>query len=110
MSKRGGQTRTYFRQVAADLTIRVRFDLDRGRVVAFAAQLEVLVGDDWLPAVRYDSAHERPHRDTLGWDGRTVAKDWLPAGIDPNAALTHADRDLTANAERYRAEFERRKP
>lgn len=104
----GGRTRQFFRTLPGGIAIRVRFDLERGVVGTFVAQLEVLVGDAWLPAVRYDSAHGRPHRDPIARDGRLVAKHWLPEGIDANAALTFAEADLAANADRYRDEFLRR--
>jgi len=86
------------------------FDAARGTIAAFTAQYEVWADDAWRPAVRYDSAHGRPHRDTLDWSGDVVAKDWLPEGTDANSALAIAEADLKLNADRYRDEFLRRRP
>lgn len=90
--------------------IRVRFDADRGTVTAFTAQYEVWADGSWRPAVRYDSAHDRPHRDTLNWAGDVIDKEWMREGMGANEALTFAENDLKANADRYREEFLRRKP
>ena len=55
-------------------TIRTRMERENGGLRAFTVQLEVWTGDDWRPAVRYDSAHGHAHRDTLDWDGRVIDK------------------------------------
>ena len=104
------RTKEFFRPLPNGDVIRVRFDAARGVVAAFTAQYEVWADDAWRRAVRYDSAHGRPHRDTLDWSGNLVTKDWLPEGTDANAALSIADDDPKANADRYRDEFLRRKP
>ena len=104
------RSREFFRTLPGGAAIRVRFDRDQGQIGDFTAQFEILVADVWMPAVRHDSVHRRPHRDTLDRSGRVVAKPWLPEGMDANAALTVAERDLIANFERYRDEFMGRKP
>lgn len=40
---------------------RVRFELDRNRVIEFVVQLECLLNDQWTPIVRYDTAHGFAH-------------------------------------------------
>ena len=90
--------------------IRVGFDTERGQVVDFSAQLECLFINRWRPVVRYDSAHGRPHRDTLDWDGYVVDKQWLPEGVSFGDALNFAIDDLRNQAAAYRQEFERRQP
>ena len=87
--------------------LRVRFDVDRGQVTAFTVQYEIWRDERWLPVVRYDSAHQQPHRDTLDRSGKVVAKDWLPAGISLNVAMQQAIRDLKSNWRAYLAAFER---
>ena len=37
----------------------------KGRIVFFRIQLETLVGEKWMPVVRYDTAHGFVHRDLL---------------------------------------------
>ncbi|MDP9365016.1 MAG: hypothetical protein M3Q10_12455 [Chloroflexota bacterium] len=109
MSRRERE-KEFFRPLPNGDAIRVRFDATRGAVGAFTAQYEVWADGAWRPAVRYDSAHGRPHRDTLDWAGNVVAKNWLPEGTSPNDALTIAEHDFKANADRHRDEFLRRKP
>lgn len=90
--------------------LRVRFDFDRGRVTEFTVQLECWIEGRWRPVVRYDSAHGRPHRDILDWDGRVAEKDWMPVTMDNKAAMKVAGRELKDNAAYYREAFLRRKP
>ena len=88
---------------------RVRLRVERGRVVRFTVQFEVWLEGHAYPAIRYDSAHGRPHRDTLDWAGRVVKKDWLPD--KPYAEIVkEAILDIKASWQVYREEFERRKP
>ncbi|MBA2277905.1 MAG: hypothetical protein H0W06_09115 [Chloroflexia bacterium] len=54
--------------------IRVRFATERGRVLRYTVQFEILNEGRHWPAVRYDSAHGVPHRDTLDWRGETIDK------------------------------------
>jgi hypothetical protein len=60
--------------------------------------------------VRYDSAHGRPHRDTLGGEGAVIDKDWMPTEMSLNAAMNEAKDDLEKHHGTYRTEFMRRKP
>lgn len=84
---------------------RVRFDVDRGRVLRFLVQLECLIGDEWHPVVRYDTAHGFAHRDVLHPVGETEKTEM--AVRDYNAALTFAISDLSENWEAYRGRYER---
>lgn len=107
---RSVRDKEFFRPLPNGDAIRVRFDAERGSVTAFTAQYEVWAAGAWRPSVRYDSAHGRPHRDTLDWAGNVIAKEWLPEGTGANEALTFAESDMTAHGDRYRDEFLRRKP
>ena len=80
-------------------------ETQRGQVVAFAMQLEVEVGDAWVPVVRYDTAHGVPHvhrYETMTHASRQTLE--MPAG----EALTLAQEDLAQNWSQYRDEFVRR--
>lgn len=98
-------------QGSSDL-IRVRFTTDRGRVLIFTVQYEAWIDGLFRPVVRFDSQHERPHRDILGWSGETVRKDWdwegssLPLG----EALGRALDEIVERWYSYRIDFLRRKP
>jgi len=80
-------------------------ETQRGQVVAFAMQLEVEVGDAWVPVVRYDTAHGVPHvhrYETMTHASKQTLE--MPAG----EALTLAQEDLAQNWSQYRDEFVRR--
>lgn len=110
MPARDRRDREHFRDLPNGDTIRVRFNIERGRVTDFTAQLECWIEGRWRPVVRYDSAHGQPHRDTLDWNGGVLAKDWMPPTISLNQALTDAEQDLRTHAATYRLEFLGRKP
>ena len=49
---------SYVHDLGGGNVLRVRFELEHGRVVSFVVQLECCFEDnDWLPVVRYDTAH-----------------------------------------------------
>ena len=47
--------------------LRVMFESERGQITRFVVQLECLFeeGGEWIPVVRYDTAHGYAHRDVL---------------------------------------------
>lgn len=74
-----------------------------GRVTEFVIQYEVRQGEEWLPVVRYDTAHGFAHRDLLS-SKKGVEK--TPLGMkDLNMALTFAESDLKANWKWYRRRY-----
>jgi hypothetical protein len=106
------ETTGYVRSLSPDETdrLRVRFRVENGKVVRFSVQYEAVIDGTVYPVVRYDTAHDGAHRDTLDWNGHEIAKNWI-AGPDQYAkVLTAAIGDLAANWRRYRDEFERRRP
>jgi hypothetical protein len=74
----------------------------RGKVVGFAVQLEVKVGDKWKEVVRYDCAHGYAHRDSYNLPGERKKRD-LNLRFDD--ALTLADEDIDDNWEIYKNQF-----
>lgn len=78
----------------------------RGKIVSFSVQYETLWRGDWLPVVRYDTAHGFSHRDQYDIQG-TVIKTPLFI-LHYNRALTFAELDLKANWQLYRERFFRR--
>jgi hypothetical protein len=66
-------------------------EIDRGKIISFAVQLEVLVDDQWKVVIRYDSTHGFAHIDRYHLEGRKVKKE-LPLKL--REALTLADEDL----------------
>lgn len=102
--------REFFAPLLEGTSLRIRINLDRGEVTKFVVQLEYNVGDEkWLPVVRYDSAHDRPHRDTLDPNGETIKKEWLDEllghAVNMAEALNYGQDDLKRNWPTYRDTF-----
>ena len=75
----------------------------RDKIVFFRVQLETLVGKNWMPVVRYDTAHGFAHRDLLDRRGQV---DKTPLfNQDMNDALTFAENDLKTNWVFYKERF-----
>ena len=107
----GRQERAYDIELEEGGFIRIRRTSIRGRIIAFTAQYEPLIEGRFRPAVRYDTAHGRAHRDTLDWNGRPIRslKKWLPESMDFIEAFTFAEQDLKTNWREYLAGFLRRR-
>jgi hypothetical protein len=75
----------------------------RERIVFFRVQLETRLGTEWLPLVRYDTAHGFAHRDLL--DKRGQAEKTPLFNQDLNDALTFAENDLKTNWQSYKQRF-----
>jgi hypothetical protein len=90
-------------------SIRVRIAREGKPVLDFTVQYEAYIDGEHRPVVRFD-CHLGPHRDTLDWDGETIAKQRMAAGISYDQALNDAIADIEANWERYRSDFLRRRP
>lgn len=65
----GRQTQGYVDSSLDGDVMRVRWTHERDTIVAFTVQYEALIEGQYYPVVRYDTAHGRPHRDTLAWNG-----------------------------------------
>ena len=87
-----------------DNVVRVRFEIERGRILGFLVQLECLFSGDWRPILRYDTAHDFAHRDLLRPSGE-AEKTRLDTQ-DFNEALTLAEKDITENWQKYRRRYE----
>jgi len=92
--------------LADNNALRVRFELEHGRVVGFTVQLECRFGDNdqWVPVVRYDTAHGFAHCDRLHPYDPAVKTEMTSR--DYHEALTLAMDDLADNWESYRRRYE----
>ena len=99
MTGRTRYRRDYFLTTPLGIVIRVGFNSDRGRATECTVQLECWLDGRWRPAVRYDTADDRPHCDTLGWSGGVERKVCFPAEIDYNDAVSEEIQNLTAHAQ-----------
>jgi len=74
----------------------------KGKVIAFAVQLEVLLAGQWQVVIRYDSAHGFAHIDRYYRGGRQVKREIL---LKLEEALTLADEDIKENWKSYQEAF-----
>ena len=92
------------RYLDAHNILRVRFELEHGVVLKFTVQLECHFEDQWVPVVRYDTAHDFAHCDRLHpYEAATKTE---MATQDYNDALTVAMDDLMNNWQSYRRRYE----
>ena len=68
-------------------------------------QLEFLVGDDWLPAVRYDTAHGEAHIGPIDPRGVEYDKRWLGSRAPYNSIFTRYEAELKESAAFHRDRF-----
>ena len=89
-----------------DNALRVQFELEHGRVLKFAVQLECRFAERgaFTPVVRYDTAHGFTHCDRLHPYGKSSKM--TMATQDYNHALTFAMDDLVKRWSAYRRRFE----
>ena len=80
--------------------------IDKGQVSGFVVQYEILIKNNWMPVVRYDTAHGYAHKDFMNPDG-TKEKIFMGM-VDFNEAMTMADKDINENWGRYKDRYFRR--
>jgi hypothetical protein len=99
----------YWRELGLGVRYRVRFTKAKGKVLAFVVQFEVQRDGQWLPVIRYDTAHGFAHRDRYRGDGSVRHHEKLPVS-DFNAAFTMASQDVRKNWKKWIAEFDQVPP
>lgn len=92
----------YLIPYSLDVQKRHHHETQRGKVVRFMVQLEVLVQGEWKPVIRYDYAHGYAHRDRFNLQGDQLKED---LGMSYEEALTFADEDIDNHWETYRNHF-----
>lgn len=90
--------------LADGVRMRVRFRQNRNEIDEFVVQMEIWRADEWVPVVRYDNAHGRPHVDLMDRWGRERRKVWLEESN--NHVLTEAMDDIRLHWEQYLSRFE----
>jgi hypothetical protein len=75
----------------------------RDKIVFFRVQLETIVGGNWMPVVRYDTAHGFANRELLDRRGQVVKTPLFNQEL--NDALTFAENDLKTNWIFYKKRF-----
>ncbi|MBI5303142.1 MAG: hypothetical protein HY868_13495 [Chloroflexi bacterium] len=79
--------------------------LEKDVITAFTIQYEAEIDEQWREIVRYDTAHNRPHKDLLHPDG-TTAKEEFPYYTNAEV-LTFGQDDIRKNWKKYRAQYEK---
>lgn len=92
----------YVIPLGEDARKRHYHETDKGKVVAFAVQLEILVEKLWQVVIRYDSAHGFAHVDRYFSDGRKTKKE---LHLKLSEALILADEDIKENWKIYQKAF-----
>ena len=95
----------YFKIVLlAGSEIHVFFETANGIIINFVVKLVIYSGNRYYEIVRYDSAHDCPHKDILDKEGQVIRKVWFEL-LDNKQALDLAIKDLKDNYEIYRERF-----
>lgn len=76
--------------------------IEKGKVIRFAVQLEVLVDKKWQPVIRYDCAHGFAHIDKFDKKGNQTKES---LNLNFENALTLADYDINNNWEKLVKNF-----
>jgi hypothetical protein len=86
------------------VVIRIRYQKDRGRILWFVVQLEIILDEQWLSITRYDTAHGFIHRDDMRPNGEQFKSGPLifPSYED---GMNFAINDLRTNAAWYVERF-----
>jgi hypothetical protein len=89
-----------------DTVLRVRFELEQGKVLKFTVQMECRFdeSEEWIPVVRYDTAHGYAHSDRLFPYDKLIKTKMETKNY--NEALTTALDDLVKNWRHYRRRYE----
>ncbi len=94
-----------FRRLLDDQNaLRIKFELEQGKVGKFIVQLECYLDNAWIPVVRFDTVHGFAHCDKLHPYEATVKTSMVMQNY--NDALTFAIQDLTYNWQKYRRRYQ----
>ena len=86
------------------VVIVVYFVTASGLIVDFVVKLIFLLDETHYEVVRYDSAHNCPHKDVLGTNGKVERKVWFEL-LDNKQGLNLAIKDLKDNYQLYVERF-----
>lgn len=73
-------------------------DIEKGRLIYFAVQLETKIDKEWRTVIRYDNAHGKAHIDKYYRNGR---KEKINLDMDFKTVLNLGDWDISINWEKY---------
>jgi hypothetical protein len=83
--------------------LRIRYDIDKGKVIDFVIQYESFLNNKWIAIVRYDCAHGFFHRDELFAKGEQIKTEIDIQ--DLNSAALYAEQDLRDRWNWYKEQY-----
>lgn len=86
--------------------IHIFFETQNGLIVKFVVKLIFIIDNTYYEIIRYDTAHDCPHKDVLDINGKPKKKIWFEL-LDNKQALDLAIRDLKDNYELYVERFKK---
>ena len=96
--------RYYVIEIVQGCEIHVFFETFRGLLVRYVVKLVLKQPDGYHEVIRFDTAHDCPHKDILGTDGKVQRKVWFET-LDNQQGLDMAIKDLKDNSEMYIERF-----
>ncbi len=92
--------------ISSGVEIHVYMDTMNGLVVNYVVKLLMHKNNKYYEIIRYDNAHECPHKDVLDISGKVIRKTWYNF-FDNQQALDMAIKDLKDNFELYIERYEK---
>jgi hypothetical protein len=83
--------------------LRIRYDIDKGKVIDFVIQYESFINNKWVEIVRYDCAHGFFHRDEMSAKGEQVKTEIDIHNL--NSAAQYAEQDLRDRWSWYKEKY-----
>ena len=96
----------YTIKLSEGIEIHVYFETLNGLVINFVVKLVLRIKGKYYEVIRFDSAHQCPHKDILNANGTILRKIWFDF-IDNRQGLDLAIKDLKDNYEMYVERFKK---
>jgi len=98
--------RYYVIELEKNVEIHVFFETVQGILIRFVVKLILSRVGAYHEIIRFDSAHDCPHKDVLGIDGKVKRKVWFES-LDNKQGLDLAIKDLKDNYEMYIGRYDK---
>ncbi|MCR4321227.1 MAG: hypothetical protein NUV74_12940 [Candidatus Brocadiaceae bacterium] len=85
--------------------LRIKIEVEKGKVIDVVVQYESKIKDKWYPIVRYDCSHGFFHRDILNKKGEKTKQVIQIQNLKD--ALTYAEQDIKDRWEWYKERFKK---
>ena len=85
--------------------LRIKIEVEKGKVKDIVAHYESKIQDKWYPIVRYDYSHGFFHRDILNSKGEKTKQIIQIQNLKD--ALTYAEQDIKDRWEWYKERFKK---